>query len=404
MALPGANLGVVSAPPDAHAMNALAEKPLPETAMHASAPPPRRRRWLIVLAGLVVLVGAWLGGTWWIKEGRWLQSTDNAYVQGDIAVLGPRIQGYVAAVLVGDNQHVTEGEPLIRLRDDDWKARLASAEAALAQSRAAVGTAEAQIAAAEAQLARADAEIANAEAERTRAAADASRYGALVGPGWASRQTAEQKTADARKAEAQVVATQAARAAAARALDVQHAALVEAHARVTAAEAQVSLARIDLDNTVIRAPFDGIAGNRAAQLGQFVQPGTQLIAVAPPPGRQYVVANFKETQIARMRRGQTVTLHVDALPDLEVRGTVDSLAPATGSLFSLLPPENATGNFTKIVQRVPVKLVFPPEEAAKLAALRPGLSVEAEVDTRTPGTERLGLFGVAAATLRSLIP
>ncbi len=385
-------------------MNAIAEKPMPEAEIRASTASPRRRRWLIVLAGLVVLAGAGMSGTWWIKEGRWLESTDNAYVQGDIAVLGPRIQGYVAEVLVADNQHVKAGEPLIRLRDDDWTARLATADAALAQARAAVGTAEAQVAAAEAQLARADAEIANAEAERVRATADAGRYGALVGSGWASRQTAEQKTADARKAEAQVVAMQAARTAAARAFDVQRASLVEAHARVTAAEAQVSLARIDLDNTVIRAPFDGIVGNRAAQLGQFVQPGAQLIAVAPPPGRQYVVANFKETQIARMRRGQTVTLHVDALPDLEVRGTVDSLAPATGSQFSLLPPENATGNFTKIVQRVPVKLIFPPEEAAKLAALRPGLSVEAQVDTRAPGTERLGMFGVAASTLRELVP
>jgi len=387
-------------------MTAMPEKPTPETDDRLSPAPKRRsrRRMLMPVAGIVAIVLAVLAGTWWFKEGRWLESTDNAYVQGDIAVLGPRIQGYVAAVLVEDNQRVAAGTPLIRLRDEDWKARLAAARAAQAQAEATVGTAQAQVAAAEAQVVRADADIANAEAERVRAEADATRYGALVGPGWTSRQTAEQKTADARKAEAQVQAMRAARAAAARALDVQRAALVEAQAAVTAARAQVALAQIDLDNTVIRAPFDGIAGNRAAQIGQFVQPGAQLIAVAPPPDRQFVVANFKETQIGRMRVGQNVTLSVDALPDVEIHGTVNSLAPATGSQFSLLPPENATGNFTKIVQRVPVKLVFPPGEAEKLAQLRPGLSVEAEVDTRGPGALRLGLFGVAAATLRDLVP
>lgn len=385
-------------------MNAITEETVPGADKSVSPAPPRRRRWPIVLVGVVVVIAAALTGTWWFKEGRFLKSTDNAYVQADIVVLSPRIAGHVAAILVEDNQRVKAGQPLIRLRDEDWKARLASAEAALAQAVAAVGTAEAQVAAAEAQVGRADADIASAEAERTRADADAKRYGALVGPGWASRQTAEQKVADARQADSQVTAMKAARDAAVRTLDVQRAALIEARAKVTAAEAAVSLARIDLDNTVIRSPIDGFAGNRAAQIGQYVQVGTRLIAVTPPPEQQFVVANFKETQIGRMRRGQTVHLTVDALPGLDIRGTVDSLAPATGAQFSLLPPENATGNFTKIVQRVPVKLVFPPGEAEKLVMLRPGLSVEAEVDTRSPGTERLGLFGVAAATLRSLIP
>ena len=172
----------------------------------------------------------------------------------------------------------------------------------------------------------------------------------------------------------------------------------EAHA-VTAAAAE-KLATNDLSYTTIRAPFDGIAGNRAAQLGQHVTPGEQLIALAPPPAALYVVANFKETELTRMRPGQRVWLTPDIDTAAAVAGRVDSLAPATGALFSLLPPENATGNFTKVVQRVPVKLVIDPAEAAAARWLRAGLSVTAEVDTREPaGGAKLGLFGAAAATL-----
>jgi membrane fusion protein (multidrug efflux system) len=155
--------------------------------------------------------------------------------------------------------------------------------------------------------------------------------------------------------------------------------------------------------TVIRAPFDGIVGNRAAEIGQHVTPTTQLIAVAPLPGRLYVVANFKETQLRRMQPGMKVRLIPDIDSDAVVNGRVDSLAPATGALFSLLPPENATGNFTKVVQRVPVKLVLDPSDAMTAGWLRAGLSVTAEVDTRGPDAERLGLFGAAAATLRHMV-
>jgi membrane fusion protein (multidrug efflux system) len=155
---------------------------------------------------------------------------------------------------------------------------------------------------------------------------------------------------------------------------------------------------------VIRAPFDGIVGNRAAELGQHVQPGAQLIAVAPLPGQLYVVANFKETQLRAMRAGMKVRLIPDIDSSAAVDGHVDSLAPATGALFSLLPPENATGNFTKVVQRVPVKITLDPTEAAHAGWLRAGLSVTAEVDTRGPDAERLGLFGAAAATLGHVLP
>ena len=166
----------------------------------------------------------------------------------------------------------------------------------------------------------------------------------------------------------------------------------------------MQLAENNLAYTVIRAPFDGIAGNRAAELGQHVTPASQLIAVAPLREQLYVVANFKETQLRRMQPGMKVRLMPDIDPGAAVDGRVDSLAPATGALFSLLPPENATGNFTKVVQRVPVKLVVDPAQARMPQWLRAGLSVTAEVDTRGPDAQRLGLFGAAAATLEHIVP
>jgi membrane fusion protein (multidrug efflux system) len=175
-------------------------------------------------------------------------------------------------------------------------------------------------------------------------------------------------------------------------------------ARQRNAAAAVQLAENNLAYTVIRAPFDGVVGNRAAELGQHVQPGAQLIAVAPLPGKLYVVANFKETQLRRMHAGMKVQLVPDIDSSAAVDGRVDSLAPATGALFSLLPPENATGNFTKVVQRVPVKIALDPAEASRAAWLRAGLSVTAEVDTRGPDAQRLGFFGAAAATLGQVLP
>jgi membrane fusion protein (multidrug efflux system) len=178
---------------------------------------------------------------------------------------------------------------------------------------------------------------------------------------------------------------------------------VQATARKQNADAAVKLAENNLGYTVIRAPFDGIVGNRAAELGQHVSAGTQLIAVAPPSARLYVIANFKETQLKRMEPGQKVRLVPDIDTDAAVTGRVTSLAPATGALFSLMPPENATGNFTKVVQRVPVKIAIDPADAKAVHWLRAGLSVTAEVDTRGPDAHRLGLFGAAADAATRLI-
>jgi len=351
---------------------------------------------------LLLLLGGGLVANWWWQVGRFLESTDNAYVQGDIAVLGPRIEGHVAAIRVADNQRVQAGEPLIELDERLWRARLAEAEASLAEAEAAIATNRRQVEQQQAQISAAAAQLDQARAEQVRAAADARRAGDLVGSGWTSRQAAERAIADQRKADGAVAAAQAQLAVAQQQLDVLQATLRQQEARRDSAAAALARARIDLENTVIRAPFDGLVGNRAAQLGQFVRPGQQLIAVAPLPERQWVVANFKETQLARFRPGQPVRLILDALPGVELTARIDSLAPATGALFSLLPPENATGNFTKIVQRVPVRLTLDPEEAARINLLRPGLSVVAEVDTRDDPTAPRGLFAAAAASLRGL--
>jgi membrane fusion protein, multidrug efflux system len=354
--------------------------------------------------GLAAAVGIGITVSWWFAEGRYIESTDNAYVQGDIAVLGSRIEGDVAAIEVADNQRVRTGDPLIVLDPADWRARLAQATAAAAEATAAIETAQRQVAQQQATILVAQAQISQAQAEQARAVADAARSGTLVSGGWASRQANDQAIADARKANAAVVSAEAQRAAAEQQLAVLRAQVTQATARQRNATAAVQLADNNLAYTVIRAPFDGVVGNRAAEIGQHVQPGVQLIAVAPLPEKLYVVANFKETQLRRMRAGMKVQLVPDIDSSAAVNGRVDSLAPATGALFSLLPPENATGNFTKVVQRVPVKIALDPSEASRAGWLRAGLSVTAEVDTRGPDAQRLGLFGAAAATLAQVLP
>ena len=387
-------------------MNAIAEKPSPAadklSGRAAKTTPDKSSRFRGLLRPVLLalaLIGAVLTVNWWFTEGRFIESTDNAYVQGDIAVLGPRIEGDVIAIHVMDNQTVKAGDPLITLDPADWQARLDQARGAAAEAEAAAVTARRQIEQARSAIAQADATIAEAQAEVTRASAEAGRSSSLVGAGWTSRQANDTAIAAARKADAVLASAQAQKSSATQALDVAVAQAEQADARRGTTQAAVRLAESNLSYTIIRAPFDGIVGNRAAQLGQHVQVGQQLIAVTPPARQLYVTANFKETQLRRMRPGQKVLLTPDIDSSATVTGRVDSLAPATGALFSLLPPENATGNFTKVVQRIPVKIVIDAADADRVGWLRAGLSVTAEVDTRGEGAARLGLFGAAAATL-----
>ncbi len=384
-------------------MNAIADRPVPagDTGETRAGPRARRSRRRVVglPLALLVLIVAVIGGYWWLVEGRWIESTDNAYVQGDITVLSPRIDGDIVAVRVDDNQRVHAGDPLVELDPSDWRARAMQAEANVAEARAAIATLQAQIAQQRTNLTAATAARVNAAAERDRTAQDAERSMALRAQGWASQQANDMAVTESRKAAAMLNVSIAQESSANEQIAILTAQLGQAQARLLGMEAQQTLAENNLAHTVIRAPFDGIVGNRAAQVGKHVVPGTQLLALAPPPEQLFVVANFKETQLHRMRPGMKVRLIPDIDPDAAVDGVVDSLAPATGALFSLLPPENATGNFTKVVQRVPVKLRLDPDQAMHAGWLRSGLSVIAEVDTRGPDAVRLGWLGTVLAAI-----
>ena len=389
-------------------MNAIVEKPNATEAATRSVPPAhlitpssQRARKLMLRSGVaaVVLLGAAGVATWWAGEGRYIESTDNAYVQADIAVLGPRVEGDVLTIPVADNQIVHAGDKLITLDPADFQARLDQARGSDAEAAAAIQTARRQVEQAAAAITQQDAMIAQAQAEWTRADADAGRTSTLVNAGWASRQLNDTKVADQRKASAVLAAARAQHESAEQALAVAQAQVAQAEAHKATQDAAVKLAEKALADTVIRAPFDGVVGNRAAQLGQHVNAALQLISVTPLRDQLYVIANFKETQLRAMKAGQNVVLTPDIDSSAAIEAHVDSLAPATGALYSLLPAENATGNFTKVVQRIPVKLRIDPAVAANATWLRAGLSVTAEVDTRGPLAVRRGLFGSVLAAI-----
>jgi membrane fusion protein (multidrug efflux system) len=355
------------------------------------------RKKIVIAAVVLALVGGGYGGWHWWTEWRFLQSTDDAYVASDVSVISPKIEGYIKAVRVEDNQRVKKGAVLFVIDDSDFAAKAAQAEAAFATEEAAVATYVSRLDLQQAMIAQAQAAVQSAGADLVRTQQDYKRYAELMTTDFASRQRYEQAQADARKADAEAARTRAALAAAQSQKGVLQSQQAEEQARLQQMRANLRLARNDLDNTVIRAPISGVAGNRAGQVGQYVKPGTELVSVVPLP-RVYVTANFKETQLTRMRPGQRAEVSVDAYPDQPLTGKIESFAPASGAEFSLLPPDNATGNFTKIVQRVPIRIALPTEEPlARL--LRPGLSVTVTVDTRDAGDAVAadGIVGAAEA-------
>ena len=349
----------------------------------------------IVIAAVVAALafGGYGGWNWWTTW-RFLQSTDDAYVASDVSVISPKIEGYIKQVQVQDNEAVKKGAVLFVIDDSDFAAKVAQAEAAAATEEAAVATYASRLDLQKAMIAQAQAVVQSSEADLTRTQQDYKRYAALMTTDFASRQRYEQAQADARKAEAEAQKSRAALAAAQSQLSVLESQRHEEEARLQQARANLRLAKNDLDNTVIRAPVSGIAGNRAGQVGQYVKPGTELVSVVPLP-RVYVTANFKETQLTRMRPGQRAEVSVDAYPDHTVTGKVESFAPGSGAQFSLLPPDNATGNFTKIVQRVPIRIALPTKEPLS-RLLRPGLSVTVTIDTRDEG-EAIAADGIVGA-------
>ena len=352
------------------------------------------RRNLFVVVSLLVLALGGAGGWHWWNVLRFHESTDDAYVQSDVTVISPKVEGYIKKVKVVDNQQIAEGATLFVIDDRDFKAKVAQAEAAVSLEEASVASYDSRLKLQQAMIDQAAAVVQSAEADLLRMQQEYKRYAALMTSDFASRQRFEQAEADARKAEAALAKSRAALAAEQNQLGVLRSQQREEQARFQQARANLQLAQNDLDNTVIRAPISGVAGNRAGQVGQYVKAGTQLLSLVPLTG-VYVTANFKETQLTRMRPGQTAQITVDAYPDVALAGQIESFAPGSGAQFSLLPPDNATGNFTKIVQRVPVRIALPAD--SRLAGLlRPGLSVTVTIDTRGVA-EGDGLVGAAQA-------
>ena len=355
----------------------------------------------MVTAVVLVLVLGGLGGWYWWEVLRFRQSTDDAYVQSDVSVISPKIEGYLKKVKVVDNQQVAEGAVLFVIDDRDFKAKVAQAEAVVATGEASIATYDSRLKLQQAMIDQAAAVVQSAEADLARMQQDYKRYSTLMTSDFASRQRFEQAEADARKAEAALAKSRAALAGEQSQLAVLRSQQHEEEAKLQQTRANLWLAKNDLDNTVIRAPISGVAGNRAGQVGQYVKAGTQLLSLVPLT-QLYVTANFKETQLTRMRPGQIAEVSVDAYPDQILQGRVESFAPGSGAQFSLLPPDNATGNFTKIVQRVPVRVALPANDALN-GLLRPGLSVTVTVDTRQGDGDGIGA-GQAAAALPAAEP
>ena len=345
----------------------------------------RPRRLALLAAPILVAAGlAWYGHHWW-TVGRFIESTDDAYVGGEVTVIAPKVAGFIAQVAVTDNQPVRAGDLLIKLDDRDYRATLARAEAAVAAQKAAHVNLDAQRELQQAMIEQARAEIAATEAELVRARTDQDRYRQLAATAAASVQNFQRADADFKKAISADQKARAALRAAERQLDVIDTQKLQVRAALAQAVAERDLASLTLGYTELRAPMDAIVGDRSARTGAYATIGAQLLALVPAHGL-WVDANFKESQLAHMHPGQKVRITADVLPGESFSGRVASLAPATGAQFSVLPPENATGNFTKIVQRVPVRILLD-GDGGSFGRLRPGLSVTAEVDQRDGGTE-----------------
>jgi membrane fusion protein (multidrug efflux system) len=339
-----------------------------------------RKRLILLLVLLAIAGGAGYKGYDWYTRTRFLVSTDDAYVKADMAVIAAKVAGYISAVAVTDNQSVRSGDLLASIDNGDYKLAVDAARRKVETQNSTIGRIAAQVAAQAPVIEQARAQLASAEADALRAASEYERATNLLRTFNSTPQRVEQARADRDRTSAAVISARAAISGATATLAVLQAQKAEAES--TRAELQTALDRAerDLSFTEVKAPFDGVIGNKAVQPGQYVQTGTRLLALVPLDSA-YVEANFKETQLGALKPGQRVSISVDAYSDRPIEGIVESFAPASGSQFSLLPPENATGNFTKIVQRVPVRIKVPPE-VARAGHLRPGLSVVVEVHTR----------------------
>ncbi len=359
----------------------LPAKIAPEVLSQAPARSPRTRRLALLGAALLLVAGAagTFGYHWW-TVGRFIEATDDAYVSAHNTTLAAKVAGYVSTIAVEDNSRVHAGDVIATIDDGDFRLAADAARDKVATQQATVDRIGQQIIAQRASVDQAKAQLTSAQAGATRMALELERQQALAQRDFASRQTLEQAQSNRDQTAAGVQSAQAALDAAAANVDVLKAQQQEAAKTLEELRTALAKAERDLSFTVIRAPVDGVIGNRAVQTGDYVQTG-QRLATLVPLDDVYVDANFKETQLATLQPGQKVAITVDALPGQTIEGTVASLAPASGAVFSLLPPDNATGNFTKIVQRLPVRISVPLDVATR-QVLRPGMSVVASVNTK----------------------
>ena len=362
-------------------------KPLPDEEIQDNASAPKRRRLGLIL-GTAAVIALIAGAFWFVRHqtyGKYQQSTEDAYLQADSVTVSARVSGYISEVLVHENQDVKPGQPLLRIEAPDYPAQAAQGQAQINLATANAANAEALIGEQEAAIEQARAMLAAAQTKARFAAAEVARYAPLAATGAEPREKLATLRTQAAQAAQDVAAQRATTQGAERRIASLQAQIAQAKAQGQSARAQLEAAQRNVRDMVIRASVAGRVGDLSARVGQFVQPGLRLMSVVPVQ-QLYLEANFKETQLGLMREGQPAEIEVDALPGVTLHGHVASLAPGTGAQFSLLPPQNATGNFTKIVQRVPVRIAIDADPSIKKLLL-PGMSVGVSVDTRSAREE-----------------
>lgn len=341
----------------------------------------------IILIGVLLIAAVFAGLSakeWWL-EGRFWESTENAYTRSDITIISAKVDGIVDKVNVSANEHVNAGDILISMYKPTFNARVARAEADVIGAQASLARIDTQNTLQKAMIAASRAEVNAAQVELKRAELDMTRAATLKNKGLAEKQLYDHALTDVASAEAELARTHANVTAANAQLGVLNAEKAEINAKQVGAEAEVNLAKIALYLSDIRAPRDGVVGAKYVENGEYIHTGARKMAIVSLDNI-WVNANFKETQLTGMQPGQKAIIEVDAFPGQPINGVIDSLSPASGAEFSLLPPDNATGNFTKIVQRVPVKILLDKDHPI-VKQLRPGMSVVAKIDTRSSGRE-----------------
>jgi membrane fusion protein (multidrug efflux system) len=345
-----------------------------------------RRQWLFGISALLLVLATGFYGNYWWRTGRFLVSTDDAYVDAHSVVISPKISGYIASVAVDDNQTVRAGDIVATIDPRDYQTALDQAHADALSVAAGIDTLNRQIEQQKLVCEEAQQLVASDQAALTYSQQNLERSTTLAHTGAGTVQAAQQATADIREKQAALQHDTTAVAAAEKQIAVLAAQLAQTQASLAQKQAIEAQATLNLGYTVLRAQVDGTVGVRTVTEGQYVQPGTQLMAIVPLH-KVYITANFKETQLTNVGPGQPVTIDVDTFPGVAIHGYVGSIAPASGQQFALLPPDNATGNFTKIVQRIPVK-IFVDSDDPLAGMLRPGMSVEPTINTKSGAADK----------------